>query len=271
MLKKIFTMGFLTLCIFASQLFAKDTLIVSIPPQKYFIEQIAKDNFTIKIMMDDNLDPTTYKPTAQQYVWAENAIAYFKIGLYDEKKWVHSIKERNHILQTFDTTLNIKVNPIDPHIWLDPMLVRIQAKNILNGLIKIDVKNKEIYTKNYFTFVNKVSSLDYQLRTIFKSNLRNHFIVFHPAWGYFVKRYKLKQLEITADPLLTDKDNIVKIINQINKYASNILFIPKYYFPKTLSEKINNNTKIVSVAVSPLEYDWANNLLNVAKLIAYQP
>ena len=53
MFKKLLTVSIFTYCIFISQLFAKDTIIVSIPPQKYFIEQIAKDNFKIVAMMDD--------------------------------------------------------------------------------------------------------------------------------------------------------------------------------------------------------------------------
>ncbi|MCK5111639.1 MAG: zinc ABC transporter substrate-binding protein [Arcobacteraceae bacterium] len=272
MLKKIFTIGFFTYCIFISQLFAKDTLIVSIPPQKYFIEQIAKDNFNIKSMMDDDSILPTYKPTAQQYVWTENAIAYFKIGMYDEKKWIKKIKIKNKTIQTFDTNLNTQKYLIsnDINTWLDPVIVKIQAKNILNSLTHLDPKNKKFYRDNYFKFMNNISRLDYQLKVLFKKNIRNHFIVFMPSWSYFSKRYNLKQLEINADPFSADKENIIEILNQINKYTSNIVFIPKYYFPKVLFNKVDEKYDTVVVPISPLEYDWADNLLNIAKIIAYQ-
>ncbi len=271
MSKKILTIGFFAYCLFSSFLFAKDTIIVSVPPQKYFIEQIAKNNFIIKTMMDDDSILPFYKPTAQQYIWTESAIAYFKIGAYDEKKWIKKIKIKNKFIKTFDTTINIKKDPTDINIWLDPVAVKIQAKNILNYLIQVDSKNKDFYKKNYSNFLNKISSLDCQIKTLFKKNKRNHFIVFNPVWGYFAKRYKLKQLEVNADPYSIKKDNIVSIINQINRYSSNILFIPRYYFPQELYKNINSNTKIVIVPVSHLEYDWANNLINIAKMITYQP
>ena len=257
--------------ILLSNLIAKDTLIVSIPPQKYFIEQIAHDNFNVKIMMDDHIFTSYYKPTAQQYIWTENATAYFKIGLDEEPQWIKTIKIINKTIKIFDTTKNIKIDSSDKHIWLDPNLVKIQAKNILNILLKLDVKNKDFYKANYFKFVNNISGLDYQLKSIFKKNKKNNFMVFNPAWGYFAKRYNLKQLEIIADIVSTKKKNAISILNQIDRYSSNILFIPTYYFPNKTLVRINKSTKIVVAPISPLEYNWENNLLNIAKLIAYQP
>ena len=36
----------------------------------------------------------------------------------------------------------------DPHIWLDPILVKQQVNNIKDGLIKADPQNKEHYEQN---------------------------------------------------------------------------------------------------------------------------
>ena len=37
---------------------------------------------------------------------------------------------------------------LDPHIWLDPIAVKIQAKNIYEAMIKIDSVNSEFYKSN---------------------------------------------------------------------------------------------------------------------------
>jgi zinc transport system substrate-binding protein len=271
MFKKLKIIGFITCYVFALNTFAKDTIIVSVPPQKYFIEQIAHDNFNIQSMMDEDSILPSYLPTYQQYLSAEEAIAYFKIGMFDEKEWIHKIKVTNKNIKVFDTTLNIKKSSMSPYIWLDPCLVKIQAKNILNILTKLDNKNKSFYKKNYFKFVNKISRLDYQIKVLFKKNEQNYFMVFDPVWDYFTKRYDIKQIEINADPFSTNKDNIISILNQLNRYKSNIVFIPKYYFPKRLYKSIVSNTKVVVVPFSHLTYDWENNILSFAKLIAYQP
>ena len=270
MFKNIFIIGFFTYCIFLTSLIAKDTILVSVPPQQYFVEQIAKDNFNIKSMMDENSILPTYKPTSQQYVWAEDAIAYFRIGMYDENEWIKSIKVTNKKIKVFDTTINVKKKAINPYIWLDPMLVRIQAKNIYNALVKLDSNNQAFYKKNYLSFVNHLSRIDYQIRTILKKRRRHSFIIYEPIWYYYAKRYNIKQIELEADPYSLDDKNILYIINQLNRLASNIMFIPNYYVPKEFFKRVEPKTKVILVPFSHLAYNWEENIMNITKIITYQ-
>jgi len=262
---------FFTFIFFITNLTAKDTLIVSVPPQKYFIEQLAKDNFNVKSMMDEDSILQSYTPSAQQYIWTENAIAYFKVGMKNENRWLKTIKIKNSQIKLFDTTIDIKLIDYSPHIWLDPKLIKIQIKNILNALIALDVKNKDFYRKNYFKFINRISRIDYQIKAYIKKNRRNSFITFNPIFEYYTSRYNVKQLTLNADPFSTEKENIIEIINQLNRLNSNLLLIPKYYFPKELLEDINKNTKVVAAPYSYLEYNWEQNILNLTKMIVFQP
>jgi zinc transport system substrate-binding protein len=270
MLKRLFLIVILTYCIIFLQLFAKDTIIVSIPPQKYFIEQIAHNNFNINVMMDDHLFTAYYKPSMEQYLWTENAKYFFTIGLEDENQWLKIIKRKNKTIKIFDTKLNIKEINGDNHIWLDPYIVKIQAKNIYHILKKIDNQNNKFYQKNYLKFVNKISGLDYQIRALFRKHKKNNFMVFNSAWGYFSKRYRIKQINILTNILSSKKDNIINIVNQIQKSDSTILLIPKYYFPLKTYKQIKKTTKTTIIPVSPFEYNWHDNLLNIAKKITYQ-
>ncbi len=278
MLRKLFTIGIFTYCLFlSSALFAedkiKDTIIVSAPPQVYFIKQIAKENFIVKSMMESTSTLTTYNPTAKHYMATETAIAYLKINMYNEKDWISKIKILNKDIKTFDTTINIDKYIIENNIysWLDPMLVRIQAKNILNILIELDEENTEFYKKNYRTFVNSITSLDYQIKSIFKHKREHVFMTFQPVWGYFAKRYKIKQLEINVD-FQSEKEGVAKkILNIAIKNSTKVLFIPTYYFPKRLFNEINEKARVSIIPISYLEYDWYNNLLNVARVISYTP
>lgn len=55
---------------------------------------------------------------------------------------------------------------LDPHIWLDPVLVKTQAKNIVEALVKVDPKNKDFYTKKYEAFVKELDALDKKIESI---------------------------------------------------------------------------------------------------------
>ncbi len=45
---------------------------------------------------------------------------------------------------------------LDPHIWLDPISVKIQAKNIYEAMVKIDEENSDFYKANYEEFVKEL-------------------------------------------------------------------------------------------------------------------
>ena len=95
--------------IFISQVYAKKILIVSIPPQKYFVEQIAKDDFTVKYMVDDNSLQDIYIPRAKNYIWTEDAYGYIKIGMHDENLWLKKIKIKNPNIRVYNSIKGIKL------------------------------------------------------------------------------------------------------------------------------------------------------------------
>lgn len=81
----------------------------------------------------------------------------------------------------------------DPHIWLDPILVKNISKTINNALIKLDPTNTDSYKQNTNNFIQKLDALD----SVIKKSLLNcelkDFIAFHQAFQYFADRYGLTQ------------------------------------------------------------------------------
>lgn len=81
---------------------------------------------------------------------------------------------------------------LDPHIWLFPRLVTIQAKHILGALAAADPENMDFYTANYNSFVKEIDALDQHLIQMLKDNAGMQFMVFHPSWGYFARDWRQK-------------------------------------------------------------------------------
>jgi zinc transport system substrate-binding protein len=53
---------------------------------------------------------------------------------------------------------------LDPHIWLSPQLVKVQAENIYQGLVEIDPENKAEYQANLEQFLTEIDQLDQQIK-----------------------------------------------------------------------------------------------------------
>ncbi|MBW2133530.1 MAG: zinc ABC transporter substrate-binding protein, partial [Deltaproteobacteria bacterium] len=87
----------------------------------------------------------------------------------------------------------------DPHIWLSPPLVKIQARTILNALQEIDPVHRGVYEANFREFASKIDALDADLKKVFSGKQGLQFLVFHPSWGYFAETYGLQQVSIEIE------------------------------------------------------------------------
>ena len=59
----------------------------------------------------------------------------------------------------------------DPHVWLDPILVKIQSKkNIYEAVVKVDEANSDFYKVNYEAFIKELDELDSKIATIFSTS-----------------------------------------------------------------------------------------------------
>jgi len=156
---------------------------------------------------------------------------------------------------------------LDPHIWLDPVLVKKQAVNIYNTLSKVDAENKDFYTKNFKNFLSEINTLNKQIETIIKPYKHKAFMVFHPSWAYFAKRYHLEQIAIEVQGKEPKPAQLVELVEEAKKHDIKIVFVSPQFSQngaKTISKSINGNV----ATINPLSLKWDENLIKVAKEIA---
>ncbi len=156
---------------------------------------------------------------------------------------------------------------LDPHIWLDPVLVKTQAKNIYEALVEIDLQNKEFYEKNYKEFLVELEQLNKKIEEIIEPFEHKAFMVFHPSWGYFSKRYHLEQIAIEVQGKEPKPAQLVELVKEAKKHEIKIVFVSPQFSQKgakTISKSINGNVAVIN----PLAQDWNDNLIKVAKTIA---
>jgi zinc transport system substrate-binding protein len=111
----------------------------------------------------------------------------------------------------------------DPHIWLNPNLVKIQVKNIAERLSEIDPENSKSYNENALQYIEKLELLDLQIREELSSCSKKDFITFHNAFSYFSDEYGLTQHTITkgvhdhsATPTAKSIENVIDLAKELN-------------------------------------------------------
>jgi zinc transport system substrate-binding protein len=86
----------------------------------------------------------------------------------------------------------------DPHIWLDPILVKHQVNMIKTALVEADPVEKEYYDDNAQSYMAKLDALDAKIRSELSDCEKDTFVSFHHAFSYFAKRYDLNAVALTG-------------------------------------------------------------------------
>ena len=281
---------FLCIAFFTLLNASKPEITVNILPQKYFVEKIVKDKFEINVMVKPGSSPHNYEPKPSQMKSLVNSKAYFLVGDPFEQAWMDKFKQNAKNTLFVDTTKGIEKiqmeeynhhdeanvdakhdehdhSGFDPHVWLDPLLVKIQAKNIYEAMVEIDSHNSDFYKTNYEEFIKELDTLDENIKTILSPYKDKAFMVFHPSWGYFAKRYDLEQISIEIEGKEPKPNELVELIEEAKKYDIKIVFVAPQFSQKsakTISKNINANV----IAIDPISGNWKESMLDTANQIA---
>ncbi|MDY7034052.1 MAG: zinc ABC transporter substrate-binding protein [Thermodesulfobacteriota bacterium] len=268
------------------------SVFVSIVPQKYFVESIGGNLVEVSVMVKPGVNPATYEPKPKQMVSLSKARIYFAVGVPFEKSWLERIASTNTDMLVVNTGVGIKKRSMrahnhyngksrhckeekkygihqeikDPHIWLSPPLVILQARNILQTLVKIDPNHSTVYQSNYRKFIDEIVQLDVELMTLFGEIKQGiEFMVFHPAWGYFAQTYGIKQVPVEIEGKEPKPAELKNLIQYAKAKKIKVVFVQPQFSTQS-AQTIAGAIQGHIVVANPLAPDWADNLRRVATM-----
>ncbi len=141
---------------------------------------------------------------------------------------------------------------VDPHMWLDPILVITYVENIRDGLIQIDSQSAETYKANADAYITQLKELDLwiskQVSTIPAE--RRLLVTNHEALGYFAKRYGFEVVGAVIPSLSTEAGTSAKemsaLINLIKVSGAPAIFLGEVENPDLANQiAAETNIKVV--------------------------
>lgn len=81
--------------------------------------------------------------------------------------------------------------PLDPHVWLDPVLAQAQVDRIRMALEKLDSEGAAMYGDNARRFTARLAELDAAFERGLRQCARRDIVVSHAAFNYLARRYHL--------------------------------------------------------------------------------
>ena len=126
---------------------------------------------------------------------------------------------------------------VDAHIWLDPVNAIAMTRAIGEALAGADAANAAAYRANATATVGRLKALDAEIAKAVRPVRGKRYIVFHDAYQYFEKRYRLAPAgSITVDPHRTPSPRrLFDIRTRILKRGASCVFREPQFEPKIVN------------------------------------
>lgn len=259
---------------------------VSILPQRYIVEQVGGDAVHVEVMVGPGESPELYEPSTAQLRALRDTMLYMRIGVPFETTWLPRFASLNPAMRLVDTISDIQrismhpdhyhetkfilepsENVLDPHVWLSPALVKLQAETITDALAAARPKREEYFRGRMTDFGQRLDRLHAEIQEILADLPSRHFLVYHPAWAYFARDYRLKMIPIERGGQEPSAPDLVAVIDNVRRYGIRVIFAQPEVSSasaRVIAEQIGGRV----VEISPLAADWEANLRRVARAIA---
>ncbi|APX95887.1 metal ABC transporter solute-binding protein, Zn/Mn family [Natronorubrum daqingense] len=145
----------------------------------------------------------------------------------------------------------------DPHVWVDPVLVRDIVGTIRDGLIEADPDNEDVYEENAAAYIDRIDDVHEQLQGLFEDADRDIAVLAgHDAFQYLEARYDIElhtPVGISPDDNVSPNDisDTIEIIEEND--IDTILYDPFDDMSNVIDEALAETDAEDTARLSPLE------------------
>lgn len=247
------------------------SVFVSIQPQAYVVERIGQERVDVSVLVPPGKSPATYAPRPSQMAKLSRATLFFSIGVPFEQALMPKIKGASKGLTLVDTIQGIPLRRFadgggDPHVWMNPLLVKQQAINVCNALSEKVPGSREYFRVNLETFLADLDRLDRTIAKALAPLAGETIFVFHPVFGYFADRYGLTQMAVEVGGKAPKGRALAGFIKKAKAARIRVIFVQPQFDTRT-AHKIAAAINGAVVPLDPLAKDYISNLTAMARKI----
>ncbi len=247
---------------------------------KSITELIGGDKVSVTSIATGYQNPHFVDPKPSYIISLSNASLFVTIGLDLETGWSPQLlsSSRNTKIQKgapgyvdasdgvgllqVPSSLNRGEGDIhiygNPHYWLDPLNGKVIARNIADGLERIDPSNKSYYEANLQAFFKKINDKMVEWQAKMAPYKGSKIIAYHNEWVYFEKRFGLEIVDFMEPKpgIPPSPSQLVKVIKEVTANKIKVI-ISSPYFTTSSSDVVAKQTgvKELTLATSVNAFD----------------
>lgn len=265
-------------------------VFVNIAPQAYLAGRIGGEHVEVHTLVGPGQEPHTFSPTPKQMMALGRADLYFRGAMPFEGRLMSKLGGSSGTLKVVDLNEGIRMRRhgeqhgpteqagedaehhahgemeehLDPHVWLSPPALQVQARNIADALREEDPAHAAHYERRLNEFLQEIGRLHGRLKEALGAYEGRAFYVFHPAFGYFARAYGLEQRAVQVEGKSPTPKQLQELIRRAREEKVRIIFVQ----PQFESRSAAAVAKAIDGAVVPLDplaRDVPANLEKIAR------
>lgn len=188
-------------------------VVATILPLADLVRQVGGDRVTVTTLLPANASAHSFEPTPSRMRQVAGAQLLVKVGA-DLDPWADRLfagrSSRPAVVTAADGVPLLRAaqqellhdrhahgheKGDDPHVWLDPVMVRdTLVPRLVTALSRLNPADASMFKANGEKLRRELSSLDNDFRRTVAALPSRDFIALHSAWGYLAQRYGLRQV-----------------------------------------------------------------------------
>jgi zinc transport system substrate-binding protein len=258
-------------------------VVVSVPPQAYFVERIAGPRARITVLLPPGSSPEVASPSPRQMVALLHADLVVLVGhpsfVYERRHVLPVLKEHPEIpTVSMTAALDLPGLPeaephdhshhgaADPHVWVSPHMVKDAVGAVGGTLIRLDPEGAPILRRRLEELRAEIEALDREIRHELAGHPESTFLTYHPAWGHFAEEYGLEQLAIETEGKEPSGRHLVELIEDARSKGVHTIFAQEG-LPRRGAEAVADEIGARVVVLDPLDRDWPGTLRTLARAV----
>ncbi len=210
----------------------------------------------------------TYEPTPRQIVGMQSGEIWFRLGESFEERLKKAlprteIVDQREGIDLLNSGCCCHRGAADPHIWLSPRLLVVQARQIADTLSQHDPSHTRLYMGNLKRLEERLANLDEEMAALL-SEAPRMVLVSHPAYGYLCRDYGLTQLSIEMEGREPTPRYITELVLQVRSLNIQTVFLQKQHSVKG-GKRLADDLGAECVFLDPYAENVIDNLREIAK------
>jgi len=249
-------------------------ITVSIPPQAWFVSQIAGDKAHAMVLAGPGQNPHSYEPGPRQIQSLSASGAWILSGVEFEISLRPKIAALFPNLLIVDGTKGVSFRmleehdgdghdhsalEIDRHTWLGREPAKILAAHVRDALSLLDGENEAYYRGQYERLIALIDFEFDELKITLMPISGRSVFVYHPSFGYFLDEFGIHQEAVETGGKEPTPRELYNLIARLKEEQAAAVFVQAQFSvnaAKTLASAVGAEL----IALDPLAQDWLGNI-----------